>query len=276
MAKDINLTSKKWNDIVFEWKNKEYGAYEIRQSSSKRLIIAFLICMAIVVFVAFLPLLVKTVTQNRKVADNISDSTRLIELQKELEDQVQEKDIIREETVPPPPPLKSTIQFTAPEIVSSDEITDDDQMKSQDDLADSKVQISVATVDGTDDEHGIDIADLDKHKVIAEDTESKIFDVVEQSPEYPGGPEALMRYLSDNIRYPVIAQENGIQGRVIVRFVVNKNGEISDVKVLRGVDPSLDKEAERVVKSMPKWIPGKQNGKAVNVYFTLPVNFVLK
>ena len=276
MAKDINLLSSKWNDIVFEWKNKEYGAYEIRQTSSKRLIIAFLICMVLVVFVAFLPTLVSTVTQNRNVADNISESSVLADLQKELEEQVQEKDIIREETAPPPPPLKSTIQFTVPEIVSSDEISDDDQMRSQDDLVESKLQISVANVEGTDDEHGIDIADLEQHKVIAEDTESKIFDVVEQSPEFPGGTEALMRYLNDNIRYPAIAQENGLSGRVSIRFVVNKDGKISDVRVLRGVDPSLDREARRVVESMPDWIPGKQNGKAVNVYFTLPVNFVLK
>ena len=276
MAKDINLTSKKWNDIIFEGKNKDYGAYEMRQSSSKRHIIAFSLIIVLVIFVSFLPSLIQTVSSSRKVTENISESTVLVDLQKELEEQVQEKDIIREETAPPPPPLKSTIQFTAPEIVDASEITEDDAMKTQDELAESKVQISVATVEGTDDEHGIDIADLEQHKVIAEDVENKVFDVVEQQPQFPGGMSELMKFLSDNIVYPQIALESGLQGRVIVQFVVNKNGEIVNIQVVKGVDPFLDKEAVRVINTMPKWIPGKQNGQAVNVKFTLPVNFKLK
>lgn len=276
MAKDINLTSKKWNDIIFEGKNKDYGAYEMRQFSSKRHIIAFSLIIVLVIFVSFLPSLIQTVSSSRKVTENISESTVLVDLQKELEEQVQEKDIIREETAPPPPPLKSTIQFTAPEIVDASEITEDDAMKTQDELAESKVQISVATVEGTDDEHGIDIADLEQHKVIAEDIENKVFDVVEQQPQFPGGMSELMKFLSDNIVYPQIALESGLQGRVIVQFVVNKNGEIVNIQVVKGVDPFLDKEAVRVINMMPKWIPGKQNGQAVNVKFTLPVNFKLK
>ncbi len=276
MAKDINLTSKKWNDIIFEGKNKDYGAYEMRQSSSKRHIIAFSLIIVLVIFVSFLPSLIQTVSSSRKVTENISESTVLVDLQKELEEQVQEKDIIREETAPPPPPLKSTIQFTAPEIVDASEITEDDAMKTQDELAESKVQISVATVEGTDDEYGIDIADLEQHKVIAEDVENKVFDVVEQQPQFPGGMSELMKFLSDNIVYPQIALESGLQGRVIVQFVVNKNGEIVNIQVVKGVDPFLDKEAVRVINTMPKWIPGKQNGQAVNVKFTLPVNFKLK
>jgi protein TonB len=277
MAKDINLNSQAWNDIIFEGKNKAYGAYQIRQTSSKRHVIAFIVTVIIVAFIIFLPTLIETVVPKRNIADNLSESSVLADLQqKELEEQVQEKDILREETAPPPPPLKSTIQFTAPEIVPAEEIKEDEEMKTQEELAESKVQISVATVEGTDDVHGIDIADLQEHKVVVEDTETKIFEVVEQQPEFPGGTEALMKYLHDNIIYPVVAMENGIKGRVTLKFVVNKSGDISDIQVLRGVDTSLDREAVRVVKSMPKWIPGKQNGKPVNVYFTLPVNFVLQ
>ena len=106
--------------------------------------------------------------------------------------------------------------------------------------------------------------------------ESKVFDVVEEQPSFPGGQGALMQWLSDNIKYPVIAAENGIQGRVIVQFVVSKTGSISNVNVVRGVDPSLDKEAVRVVKAMPNWTPGKQNGTTVNVRYTLPVTFKLQ
>lgn len=108
-----------------------------------------------------------------------------------------------------------------------------------------------------------------------ENRTDKVFDKVEQMPSFPGGNAALMNYLSQNIKYPVIAEENGIQGRVIAQFVVGKDGHISDVRVAKSVDPSLDKEAVRVVKNMPKWIPGKDKGQSVNVRYTLPVTFRL-
>lgn len=110
-----------------------------------------------------------------------------------------------------------------------------------------------------------------------EEEEQVVFVVVETMPEFPGGQAALFKYLSENVKYPVIAQENGIQGRVICQFVVNKDGSIVDVEVVRsGGDASLDKEAVRVIKSMPKWNPGKQRGKAVRVKYTVPVNFKLQ
>jgi len=110
-----------------------------------------------------------------------------------------------------------------------------------------------------------------------EEEEEVVFVIVESMPEFPGGQQALFKYLSENVKYPVIAQENGIQGRVICQFVVNKDGSIVDVEVVRsGGDPSLDKEAIRVIKSMPKWKPGKQRGKPVRVKYTVPVNFKLQ
>ena len=112
---------------------------------------------------------------------------------------------------------------------------------------------------------------------VEEEEEEVVFVVVETMPEFPGGQQALFKYLSENVKYPVIAQENGIQGRVICQFVVNRDGSIVDVEVVRsGGDPSLDKEAIRVIKSMPKWKPGKQRGKAVRVKYTVPVNFKLQ
>lgn len=109
-----------------------------------------------------------------------------------------------------------------------------------------------------------------------EEVADEIFDVVEENPEFPGGDDARSKYLSENIRYPEIAQENGIQGRVIVQFVVEKDGSTTAITVARGVDPSLDKEAVRVVKEMPRWKPGKQRGKPVRTKFTLPVVFRLQ
>ena len=115
-------------------------------------------------------------------------------------------------------------------------------------------------------------------EVVEEPEEDEVvFVIVESMPEFPGGQQALFKYLSENVKYPVIAQENGIQGRVICQFVVNKDGSIVDVEVVRsGGDPSLDKEAVRVIKSMPKWKPGKQRGKPVRVKYTVPVNFKLQ
>ena len=112
---------------------------------------------------------------------------------------------------------------------------------------------------------------------VEEEEEEVVFVIVESMPEFPGGQQALFKYLSENVKYPVIAQENGIQGRVICQFVVNKDGSIVDVEVVRsGGDASLDKEAVRVIKTMPKWKPGKQRGKPVRVKFTVPVSFKLQ
>jgi TonB family protein len=110
-----------------------------------------------------------------------------------------------------------------------------------------------------------------------EEEEEVIFVVVESMPEFPGGQQAMMRYIGENIQYPVIAQENGIQGRVICQFVIEKDGKVTDIQVVRSSgDASLDKEAIRVINSMPKWTPGKQRGKTVRVKYTIPVNFRLQ
>ncbi|PZX19489.1 protein TonB [Breznakibacter xylanolyticus] len=109
-----------------------------------------------------------------------------------------------------------------------------------------------------------------------EEADAPVFFIVEKMPEFPGGNEALQRYIAQSIKYPVIAQENGIQGRVFVSFVVNAKGQVVDVKIARGVDANLDKEAIRVVMAMPTWTPGEQRGKKVKVSYTVPINFVLQ
>ena len=167
--------------------------------------------------------------------------------------------------------------FTVPEIKKDEEVKEDQEMKSQDELSETNTAIGAFTVEGNDETAEV------KHveEKIAEpepvkEEETKVFDVVEQMPSFPGGPSALMQYLSSNIKYPVVAEENGVQGRVVCTFVVERDGSITDVRVVKSVDPSLDKEAVRVVKSMPKWIPGKQNGSAVRVKYTVPVTFRLQ
>lgn len=164
-----------------------------------------------------------------------------------------------EQATPPPPP-------EAPAIVESLTIVDDDMEVESTEIASSEETgqaVEIAYVPPTVEEEEVE--------------EQEIFEVVEQMPEFPnGGMAGLMQYLSKNIKYPTIAQENGTQGRVTVRFVVNADGSIVDAKVIRGVDPSLDKEALRVINSMPKWKPGMQRGKAVRVKYTVPVMFRLQ
>lgn len=265
--------------MVFEGKNKRYGAYRLRQSSSKRHLYALAVVVILMILLMLTPKVVGVVEELTRKPD-LGPIEEVVELSNlPIEEQVPQENIIRQESAPPPPPLKSSIQFVPPVIAADDEVTDEDVMKTQDEVQASHLMISVADVKGTDEIHGIDIAELQQHKVIVEDKsvaeEEKPFEVVEQNPEFPGGIAELNKFLSENIRYPVIAQENGIQGRVIIRFVVSRTGDISNVEVLRGVDPSLDREAVRVVESMPRWIPGRQRGRAVPVYFTLPVLFRL-
>jgi len=159
---------------------------------------------------------------------------------------------------PPPPP--------APKITDVLEIVDDeeeieDELEIQNDEADQDEEIEIQVVEEEEEE---------------EEDEAQVFVVVEDMPEYPGGLIGLQKWINKNVRYPVIAQENGITGRVFVTFVVNKQGKVEQAKIVRGVDPSLDKEALRVINKMMKWKPGKQRGKAVKVSFTVPINFQLQ
>lgn len=145
-------------------------------------------------------------------------------------------------------------------------------------IVDNKVEVQETTqVMNEDHVAKVDVTYKPPQAVVEEEPEEQvIFDVVESMPEFPGGQAALMQYLAKNIKYPTISQESGTQGRVIVQFVVNRDGGIVDAKVVRSVDPYLDKEALRVVGTMPKWTPGKQRNKPVRVKYTLPVMFRLQ
>lgn len=280
MPKDIDLNSNAWISLVFQGKNKDYGAYYLRRTSSKRHIRALLIIVVICILVIFLPILIKTVIpQKSKQVEVGPVELSNLDIKKAVPKQNQ---IQQPKNVPPPPKLKASIKFVPPVIVKDNQVTRADMLKTVEELKDSKAAISVADVKGATNGSGTDIADLQKHQVVVQgpkeentDEENKVFTHVETMPEFPGGPSELMKYLSDNIKYPVIAQEQGIQGTVVLHFVVDKSGSVGNVTVLRSLDPSCDREAVRVVKGMPNWIPGKQNGRSVNVWYTLPVRFKL-
>ncbi|MEI8085747.1 MAG: TonB family protein [Paludibacter sp.] len=267
MAK-IDLTSLEWRELIFQGKNKEYGAYQLRGESNKRHNVAMII-VAVVAIVGFsIPKLIEMAKSKQKITN--------VEVMKmsTLEKAEVKNDVKKVAPVEPPPALKTSIKFVAPVIAKDEEVKDDEQMKSQQELTDAKGAISIADVKGNDDVNGKDIADIKEN--VTQVVEEKVWEVIEQMPQFPGGETELLSFIAKSIRYPVIAQENGIQGRVIIRFVVSKTGVVSNVEVLRSLDAACDKEAVRVVKTLPKWIPGKQNGVNVPVYYTLPITFRLQ
>ena len=274
----IDLISSDWVDLVFEGRNKAYGAYRLRKSTTKRNILA-MVAVVLLLIVAFIILTVKNFVdeQRAKVAmTQVAELTNYDQPKKKAEVKQKKVEVEPERVVER---VKSSIKFTAPVIKKDEEVKPDEELKTQDELMSTKTAIGTFDVKGNDDANG---EILKAKEVIAEpeppkhEEEDKVFDIVEQQPMFPGGQTALMKYLSEHTKYPVVAQENGVQGRVTVQFVVEKDGSISDVHVLRGVDPSLDKEAVRVVKSMPRWTPGKQNGINVRVNYRVPVLFRLQ
>ena len=238
----IDLTRNGWCDLIFEGRNKQYGAYKLRTQTGKRNVKA-IITIAILAALCIVLFYIKAGYDAYQAAhaknENVTELSTLNQPKKkeakvERKVQVEEKkEVVKE--------VKSSIKFTAPVIKKDAEVKPEEEMKTQ-----------------------------------KPEVENKVFDVVEQMPSFPGGQSALMQYLANNIKYPVVAQENGVQGRVVVSFVVERDGSITDVQVVRSVDPSLDREAQRVVKSMPRWIPGKQNGQAVRVKYNVPVSFRLQ
>ena len=278
MAK-IDLISNEWADIVFQGRNKVYGAYQLRRGTGKRNIWA-MVFVAAVAAVTYLGLAAYNSYQAAQKAKFEAEmEASLIETKKEAK--VEKKtETPKVEQVQKVEKVKSSIAFTPPVIKKDSEVKPEEEMKTQDELKETKTAIGAFDVKGNDESGGTvlkaveEIATPEPPKQEAE--QNKVFDVVEQQPQYPGGMGALNHWLGSNIKYPVMAAENGIEGRVVVQFVVERDGSVSGVHVVRGVDPSLDKEATRVVSAMPKWIPGKQNGSAVRVKYTVPVTFRLQ
>ena len=277
MAK-VDLIENGWVDLVFEGKNQSYGAYQLRKDTGKRNLKA-LITMFLM-FAAIAAIVIAKVSIDNYIASRnaaIETDVELQSLAEKKEAKAEKKDEPEVEKIEIEK-VKSSVAFTVPEIKKDEEVKEEQEIKSQDELQETNTAIGAFNVEGNDETAG---EVLKAKEVIAEPEppkveETKVFDVVEEMPQFPGGQAALLEYLAKNIKYPVVAEENGVQGRVIVTFVVERDGSITDVKVVKSVDPSLDKEATRVVKSMPKWQPGKQNGSAVRVKYTVPVQFRLQ
>jgi protein TonB len=259
MAKE-KITAPAFDDIVFEQRNKAYGAYNLRKKYSRNVTIGMAIGILIMGTAIIAPYL------NTKAAENRAKKTeRQVEIKMENLDQPAE-------TVapppPPPPPPQDVLQqarYVPPVVVDSLKPEDNVQLMTADQ----------AVVEVQNEEVVEEVA------VVAEEVQENVdeaepFVVVEEMPMYPGGEAALLAYIAEHTQYPEVAKENNIQGKVIVRFCVTSKGGVDKVSILKGVDPELDKEAIRVVQTLPAFKPGKQGGKPVPVWYMVPINFTLK
>ena len=274
----IDLISNEWTDLVFEGRNQSYGAYKLRKTTGKRNLWA-LIIVALAAVLLYLGLQLQRMAEaNKKVENTQAVALAKLNTEKKKEAKVEKKEIIRQEPEKVVEQVKSSVKFTAPVIKKDEEVKEEDEIKLEE-VEKSTKAIGSFNVEGNDEVGGAVLKAKEEIKAPEppkHEEETKIFTVVEQMPLFPGGDAALMAYLRDNIHYPTVAAENGVQGRVVVGFVVERDGSITDVNVLRSVDPSLDREAMRVVKGMPRWTPGKQNGSAVRVKYQVPVTFRLQ
>ncbi|MBD5262344.1 MAG: energy transducer TonB [Bacteroides sp.] len=285
MAKsNIDLTSKEWRDIVFADKNREFGAYVMRQESDKRHNRAFIFLLA--GLAALIGIIVVWGIYSDKMAEKAAIEAKM-QAEKMLAAQLEQMEQQEEEE---PEPEEQKVEIEIPEVpqevlatvqVTQIAIVDDvkNEVMDMEDQKEDNTARGVVNQEGSDDAdkfQAVQEAVIVKEPEPEKPKEEEIFQAVEQQAEFPGGTAALMKWLSSNIRYPEAAQQNDVQGRVIVKFVVEKDGSVSQAQIVKGVDKDLDKEALRVVNKMPKWQAGKNNGVAVRSYFTLPVQFRLQ
>jgi protein TonB len=261
-------------DIIFEGKNKEYGAYELRKTYNKRLIKAIIATTAVILLL-FIGYFLSNITGNGAKKQAVVEDVQ-------LEDVKQEQ---KNEPPPPPPPKVEPpkvemAKFTPPKIVKDNEVKEEEKPPEQEKLEDTK--IGTVNQEGTKDE-GITappVSDAGKGVVEApKDNEDydKTFTKVEIESEFPGGAAAWLRYMNKNLRYPDDAVNNEIQGTVVVQFIVDKEGVVSDVQAISGPENGgLREEAVRVIKKSGKWTPAVQNGRQVKSYKKQPIVFKLE
>ncbi|QNF33274.1 energy transducer TonB [Adhaeribacter swui] len=270
MEKQLNYSTASLDDIVFEYRNKAYGAFFLRKIYNKHVTIATIIAIALFILFLSAPLIAKLIGGE-------DESNKVVKIEKVVE--LAEPPSLENkppppppDLPPPPPPVVSTVKFTPPVIKKDEEVREEEEIPDQKELED--VVIATETVVGNTNQEIL--TEVEAPSEVGEVVSEEIFTFVEQNPTFPGGLEAMYKYLGKNIKYPAVASRNGLEGNVILQFVVNKEGAISDITVVKSLGGGTDEEAIRVVKTMPNWTPGKQNGRPVNVRYTLPVRFKLQ
>ena len=284
MAQEINLSSREWCDLVFEGKNKDFGAYVIRTESTKRHNLAVLWALVGSLAVAALTfglIQANKYLEERRLASQHDQTEVFVDLT--TEEPEPEQQIIEPEKpeVLPEEEVSATIKVTELQIVEDAEVREEDEIVTIDEqMATDASAGTVTHLDGSTNKNifkeAIEEVVVEDRKPVVEAKPEEIFKSVEQMPQFPGGEAALMKFLASHINYPPMAAENNVQGRVVVQFVVDKTGKVGEVKVVRNVDKDLDREAIRVCQALPKFTPGRQNGRPVSVWYTLPIQFKLQ
>jgi protein TonB len=265
-------------DIIFDHRNKSYGAYQLRRSYPQYLGRALGYGMLLIIFLFALPYL------SNVVSDAFKKAEKPIDVVAELGPP---PDIDPNNPPPPPPPppptppppTRSTVQFVPP-VIKKDEEVEEQEIKTVEELVESKEDIGATTEKGNDElppalnDNPSELV-IEQPKAPAEEKTYEMFDI-QKPPSFPGGDGELLKYLAQNIKYPPLARENNIQGVVALTFVVNRDGSVSDINIVKDIGGGCGKEAVRVVGDMPKWSPGEANGHPVKVRFTLPVRFKLE
>ena len=284
MAKNVDLTSKEWCDLVFDGRNKEYGAYTLRMETKPRHLKAFILTIIGALCIGAVGVIYMSAVryiEEQRLLDQAQQDAVVIDTSAEEEAPEEEEEARYEEPEVQalPEEILNTVKVTELLIAKDEEVRSEDEIKTQDELKETQTAFGQTDFDkGTDDRN---VTREHKNEVIVEEkkpepVKEEVFKAVEQMPTFPGGEAALMKWLQSHINYPTVAMENNVQGKVIVQFVVTKTGKVGEVKVVRSVDRDLDKEAVRVCKSLPDFVPGRMNGQAVNVWYTLPVTFKLQ
>lgn len=271
------LAKASLDDIVFEGRNRAYGAYLLRKIYNKHITIAATVAIALFFLFLSIPLITKMIKGDKdeaQVVDRIVTEVDLAPPPPLDEATPPPPPPPPPDLPPPPPPVRAQIKYTPPVVKRDQEVQEEEKMPDQADLKDA--DIGTKTVEGVKGAP-LDLGDIDgTSDVVAEVVEEKPYTYVEQMPEFPGGESEMLKYLGKNIRYPAAAQRAGVEGLVVLSFVVSRTGEISEIEVVKSLGSGTDEEAMRVVKTMPKWSPGKQNGRTVPVRYTLPVRFAIK
>jgi protein TonB len=256
----VSIPGERWEDIVFEGRNQDYGAYVLRKVYGKHVLFGVGGTIFLILFIIYFPAIVA-----------------LFKSEEVIEKAPPKKLVYTELSAPPPidkpkppppqiqlPKLQKVIKFVPPKVVKEEvveEVPTIEEIKQN--------EVAAVEIEGPTEV----VFEEPVEEVVVDD--NQIFTVVEQQPEFQGGYEAMMNFIKKNMRYPASARRMGVDGTVYVQFVVGKDGSITEVKTIRGISADCDKEAQRVVGLMPPWKPGRQNGKPVFVRFVLPIRFKL-
>lgn len=260
----VVLPQTTWDDIVFEKRNKEYGAYINRKNYSKYVLIALGITVVVLILVLAAPAIARLLESVRSAEQpKLRETTISLDQPPPITPQPPPPDVRI------PPPVKTVIKFLPPKVTEK-EVVEEEEMPTIEEIKENET--GAVAQEGT----GEVVFEEPAPVVAEENDDDKIFYAVEQQAEFPGGAAAMYKFLNKNQKYPASARRMGVEGKVFVKFIVDKEGAISNIEIVKGINADLDNEAIRLIKIMPPWKPGKQNGRSVKSQFVLPVYFKLE